>query len=172
MGIDGVEAVALGGITNASTTEWVLFNAAACCVLLVDLLVVSDGGARGTGMAARWTVVWVVLSLCFDAHLYYMYGSEVAINFLTGYVIEESLSLDNLFVILLTFGSFRIEKADQHKVLFWGILSAIFLRGGCIFAGLALIERFAWMLQCFGLILLFAVRLQCAPRRPHRAQPA
>jgi len=76
-----------------------------------------------------------------------VYNSAVALNFLTGYVIEESLSLDNLFVILLTFESFGIEKADQHKVLFWGILSAIFLRGAAIFAGIALIERFEWCAQ-------------------------
>jgi len=127
------------------------------CALLLDLLVVSDGGARGSKQAAVWTVVWVTVSLMFCAHLYFMYNEEVALNFLTGYVIEKSLSLDNLFVILLTFDSFRIQKADQHKVLFWGILSAIFLRGACIFAGLALIQRFEWMLQMFGVLLLVAV---------------
>jgi hypothetical protein len=92
-------------------------------------------------------MVWIAASLLFCAQLYFVYNVEVAVNFLTGYVIEESLSLDNLFVILLTFESFRIQKADQHKVLFWGILSAIILRGACIFAGLALIQRFEWMLH-------------------------
>lgn len=172
-------------ITNASNTEWcvafhcvrcllvcarrpladgvhhtgrrVLFNAAVVCALMLDLLVVSDGGARGSKQALIWTMVWVAASLVFCAQLYFMYNVEVAVNFLTGYVIEESLSLDNLFVILLTFESFRIQKADQHKVLFWGILSAIILRGACIFAGLALIQRFEWMLQMFGVLLLVAV---------------
>ncbi len=171
-------------ITNASNTEWcvaprtlhagvfvchrladfvrctgcrVLFNAAVVCALMLDLLVVSDGGARGSKEALIWTMVWVAASLVFCAQLYFMYNVEVAVNFLTGYVIEESLSLDNLFVILLTFESFRIQKADQHKVLFWGILSAIILRGACIFAGLALIQRFEWMLQMFGVLLLVAV---------------
>lgn len=102
-------------------------------------------------------MVWIAASLLFCAQLYFVYNVEVAVNFLTGYVIEESLSLDNLFVILLTFESFRIQKADQHKVLFWGILSAIILRGACIFAGLALIQRFEWMLQMFGVLLLVAV---------------
>eukprot|EP01043_Picozoa_sp_COSAG02_P025362 COSAG02_NODE_1422_length_12685_cov_69.610361_12_plen_230_part_00 len=135
----------------------VLFNAAVVCALMLDLLVVSDGGARGSKQALIWTMVWVAASLVFCAQLYFMYNVEVAVNFLTGYVIEESLSLDNLFVILLTFESFRIQKADQHKVLFWGILSAIILRGACIFAGLALIQRFEWMLQMFGVLLLVAV---------------
>lgn len=143
--------------SRRSWTRRLLFNVAVVCALLLDLLVVSDGGARGSKQAAVWTVVWVTVSLMFCAHLYFMYNEEVALNFLTGYVIEKSLSLDNLFVILLTFDSFRIQKADQHKVLFWGILSAIFLRGACIFAGLALIQRFEWMLQMFGVLLLVAV---------------
>ena len=156
--VDGVVPPGGSAMTNATAMEWALFNVGLCAVLLLDLLVASDGAtARGSTTAARWTAVWVAISLLFDLHLYFKYGSEISINFLTGYIIEESLSLDNLFVILLTFGSFKIKKADQHKVLFWGILSAIILRGGCIFAGLALIERFSWMLQGFGLILLVAV---------------
>ena len=167
-------------ITNASTLEWVLFNVCAVVVMMIDLLRSDGSGERGSKLAAVWTVVWVVVSLLFCLQLYFVYNSAVALNFLTGYVIEESLSLDNLFVILLTFESFGIEKADQHKVLFWGILSAIFLRGAAIFAGIALIERFEWcaqpppppaalgapadrplffrrMLQAFGVLLLIAV---------------
>jgi tellurite resistance protein TerC len=141
--------------TDASPFEWIAFNVAACMALSLDLLV-SDG-ARDSAVALRLTCCWVALAMLFAAQLAYLYGRDVSMNFLTGYVVEESLSLDNLFVILLTFESFRIEKIDQHKVLLYGILSAIVLRGGCIFAGLALIERFAWMLQAFGLLLLFAV---------------
>jgi tellurite resistance protein TerC len=126
--------------TDASPFEWIAFNVAACMALSLDLLV-SDG-ARDSAVALRWTCCWVALAMLFAAQLAYLYGRDVSMNFLTGYVVEESLSLDNLF---------------QHKVLLYGILSAIVLRGGCIFAGLALIERFAWMLQAFGLLLLFAV---------------
>ena len=99
--------------TNASALEWAAFNGIACLALLLDLTV-SDG-AKDSASALRWTLLWVLLSLAFAVHLLYLYGSDVAINFLTGYVVEESLSLDNLFVILLTFESFRIEKQDQHK---------------------------------------------------------
>ena len=176
----GAAAVDDETITNASTLEWVLFNVCAVVVMMIDLLRSDGSGERGSKLAAVWTVVWVVVSLLFCLQLYFVYNSAVALNFLTGYVIEESLSLDNLFVILLTFESFGIEKADQHKVLFWGILSAIFLRGAAIFAGIALIERFEWcaqpppppaalgapadrplflrrMLQAFGVLLLIAV---------------
>ena len=155
-------------------------------VLLVMALLALDLGvfhrkthAVSISEAAVWTTVWVILSLLFNAALYWMYehnllgigrgvgeqlsGGQAALQFFTGYVIEKSLSLDNIFVIALIFAYFRIPSALQHRVLFWGILGAMLMRGGMIAAGTALIHRFEWVTYVFGgLLILTAVKLLVA----------
>jgi tellurite resistance protein TerC len=105
--------------------------------------------------AAIWTVVWISLSLLFNLGLYFWAGSATAISFLTGYLVEYSLSVDNIFIFVLLFTYFRVPAAYQHRVLFWGILGALIMRGAMILIGAALIERFEWIIYIFGAFLVF-----------------
>jgi tellurite resistance protein TerC len=104
--------------------------------------------------AAIWVAVWVSLALLFAAGLWYFEGSSVALTFLTGYVIEESLSVDNLFVMVVIFEYFRVPPMCQHRVLFYGILGALVMRGLFIGLGTLLLSRFEWILYVFGAMLL------------------
>ena len=122
--------------------------------------------------ALWWTAFWVGLALAFNALVYVMYshhwlgiglhvghdlsGGEAAIEYLTAYVVEKSLSLDNIFVIALIFAFFDVPRKSQHRVLFWGILGAIIMRGVMILAGIAIIERFSWIVYFFGALLIAA----------------
>lgn len=105
--------------------------------------------------AVAWTSVWVVMSLLFAAGVWHWRGAEEGQEFLAGYLIEWSLSMDNVFVIALIFSYFRIPREYQHEVLFWGILGALVMRGLMIYAGATLVERFHWVLMIFGAFLLF-----------------
>jgi tellurite resistance protein TerC len=104
--------------------------------------------------AGLWVAVWVALALAFAAGLHFWAGKEVALTFLTGYVIEESLSADNIFVMVLIFEYFRVPKNCQHRVLFYGILGALVMRGLFIAAGAALVTNFHWVLYVFGALLV------------------
>lgn len=106
--------------------------------------------------AASWTLVWVTMSMLFAAALVPTRGRQEAVEFLTGYIIELSLSMDNVFVIALIFTYFRVPPQYQHRVLFWGILGALVMRGVMIALGAALIQRFEWMLYLFGVFLVFS----------------
>jgi tellurite resistance protein TerC len=105
--------------------------------------------------ASIWTVVWVSLALLFNLFIFFEFGKIKALEFLTGYVIEYSLSVDNIFVFILIFSYFDVKDEYQHKVLFWGILGALVMRGIFIFAGVALINRFHWIVIIFGAFLVF-----------------
>lgn len=105
--------------------------------------------------ALTWTIVWVSLALAFNAGIYHFMGSTKALEFFTGYIIEESLSVDNLFVFIMIFSYFHVSKVHQPKILKWGILGALVMRGIFILAGIGLIERFHWTVYIFGGILLF-----------------
>jgi len=104
--------------------------------------------------AATWTLVWVALALVFAAGLAGFYGKDAGLTFLTGYIIEESLSIDNIFVIVLIFEYFRVPKTCHHRVLFYGILGALVMRGVFIGLGAVLIARFEWILYVFGAMLI------------------
>src|SRR4051812_19848972 len=104
--------------------------------------------------AGLWVAVWVALALAFAGGLYLWAGHEVALTFLTGYVIEESLSADNIFVMVLIFEYFRVPKICQHRVLFYGIGGALLMRGLFIAAGAALVSNFHWVLYLFGALLV------------------
>lgn len=106
--------------------------------------------------AGRWTIVWVSLAMLFAVGLYFIAGHNHAIDFLTGYVIEYSLSVDNIFVFVLIFSAFGVAPQYQHRVLFWGILGALVMRGAMILVGAALIAQFHWILYLFGAFLVFA----------------
>jgi tellurite resistance protein TerC len=105
--------------------------------------------------ALTWTAVWISLALIFNGVIYFWRGQEVALQFLTGYLIEYSLSVDNIFVFLLIFSYFQVPAKYQHKVLFWGILGALCMRAVFIVLGIALIRKFHWMIYVFGAFLVF-----------------
>lgn len=104
--------------------------------------------------AGVWSVVWVALATAFGVGVFHFFGAQKALEFATGYVIEKALSVDNIFVFVVIFGYFSIPKKHQHRVLFWGILGALLMRGGFIVLGGALIEKFHWVMYVFGAILL------------------
>jgi len=137
------------------TLAWIGFILFLLAMLAVDLFIVHRRPHAVTlRESLRWAAIWVALALLFNAGIWYFQGSRAALEFLTGYLIEESLSIDNLFVFLLIFSYFRVPEAYQHKVLFWGILGAIVMRLIFILSGVALIERFHWTIYVFGAILI------------------
>jgi tellurite resistance protein TerC len=105
--------------------------------------------------AITWSAVWIFLALAFDVFVYFEFGKTRALEFITGYVIEYSLSVDNIFIFILIFTYFAVPSKYQHKILFWGILGALIMRGIFIFAGVALINKFHWIVVVFGGFLLF-----------------
>ena len=105
--------------------------------------------------ALIWSGIWITLALLFNVGIYFSLGQQKALEFLTGYVVEKSLSIDNLFVFILLFGFFKVESKLQHRVLFWGVLGAIVLRAIFIFAGVALINQFHWIIYIFGAFLVY-----------------
>ena len=136
---------------------WVLFNLGVVMMLALDLGVFHREAHRvGVKEATVWSVVWIALALLFDVLIYFWLGSQAATEYLTGYLIEKSLSVDNLFVFALVFSYFRVPHAYQHRVLFWGVLGAIVMRGVLIFLGSSLISRFHWIFYVFGVLLLLS----------------
>src|SRR5689334_16527416 len=123
--------------------------------------------AVGFREALAWSAVWIALSLLFNAALWWRFGSAAALEFLTAYVVEKSLSVDNIFVFLAIFSALAIPAVHQHRVLFWGILSALALRAAMIFAGTAALARFEWLVYVFGLFLVVTgVKLYLHRNRP------
>lgn len=142
------------------TTElyfWIAFVVFVVLMLAIDLgLFHRKSHAVSFKESIAWTGVWIGLAMLFACVVYFWKGSEKSIEFLTGYVIELSLSVDNLFVFILVFSYFHVPQQYQHKVLFWGILSALVMRVIFIFAGVALITKFHWIIYVFGAIIIFS----------------
>jgi tellurite resistance protein TerC len=135
---------------------WVAFNVFVLGMLALDLLVFNrKAHAVSLREALAWSCVWVSLALLFSLGVYFVRGGEKALEFLTGYVIEWSLSVDNLFVFLVIFSYFAVPPIYQHRVLFWGILGALVLRAIFIATGSALLANFHWMFYVFGGFLVF-----------------
>ena len=140
----------------SQTALFIVFNIGVLAVLAIDLGIFNrKAHAASVKEAATWSAVWITLSLGFAGVIWGMYGRHQALEFITGYIIEYSLSIDNIFVIVLIFSYFRIPDKYQHRVLFWGIIGALLMRGGMIAAGAALIERFHWIMYVFGAFLVF-----------------
>jgi len=134
---------------------WLIFSVVIAAMLYVDLGVVNRRAhVISIKEALVWSGVWIAVSLLFCLGLSIWQGREPALEFLTGYLIEKSLSVDNLFVFLLIFSYFRVPAQYQHKILFWGIIGALVLRFVFIMAGVALIHRFHWILYLFGVFLI------------------
>lgn len=135
---------------------WIIFNVFIIAMLIVDLTVFHDKEHEETIKEALvWTGVWIALALVFGIGVYYYMGSATALDYYTGYLIEKSLSIDNIFVFLLVFSYFQVPPKYQHKVLFWGIFGALVMRFVFIFTGVALLERFHWIIYVFGAFLVF-----------------
>lgn len=155
---------------------WIGFLALVVVMLALDIGVFHrKAHVISTSEALAWTALWVVLALAFNAGVYFIYeqnwlgigaklsGTQAALQFFTGYLIEKSLSLDNIFVIALIFAYFRVPLMYQHRVLFWGVLGAVVMRGVMIAAGAVLIARFDWIVYVFGaLLIVTAARLLVA----------
>jgi tellurite resistance protein TerC len=136
---------------------WIGFWTIVGVLLMVDLLVFNRKAHKvSIREALIWSVVWIGLSLTFNGAVWWLLGADSALDFLTAYLIEKSLSVDNLFVFLVLFSYFGVAPRFQHRVLFWGVFGAIVLRGVMIFGGVALVERFHWVLYLFGGFLVFS----------------
>jgi tellurite resistance protein TerC len=136
---------------------WVLFNLFVLAMLAVDLWVFHrPAHTVKFREALSWSIGWILLAIAFAALVYFWRGRETAVEFTTGYVIELSLSVDNLFIFLLIFRYFRVPSDYQHKVLFWGIAGALVMRGIFILVGIGLIQRFHWIIFVFGAFLVYS----------------
>ena len=140
---------------------WVGFTIFVLIMLALDLGVFHRKSHEiGFKEAFGWTIAWIVLSGIFNVGVWYFFGPQKGLEFLTAYVIEKALSVDNIFVFIVLFTSFAVPKIYQHRVLFWGILGALVMRAVFIVAGAALLQRFHWVIYVFGgLLLLTGIKL-------------
>ena len=147
--------------TVGTPALWIGFTLFVLAMLALDLGVFHrKAHAVSVKEAAAWSGVWVALALAFGGLVRHWFGAERGLEYLTGYVIEKSLAVDNIFVIVVLFGSFAVPAAWQHRVLFWGILGALVMRAAFILAGAALISRFHWVMYVFGgLLVLTGIKL-------------
>jgi tellurite resistance protein TerC len=136
---------------------WIGFNVFVALMLLLDLGVLHRN-ARVMSMkeAFAWSVFWIGLAGGFAVFVYFWHGGRSALEFITGYVVEESMSVDNLFVFLVLFQYFRVPKEHQYKVLFWGIIGALVLRLTFILVGVSILQRFEWVIYIFGALLVYS----------------
>jgi tellurite resistance protein TerC len=151
---------------------WILFNLFALSMLVLDLLVFHRRGrVVRSREALAWSAIWIALAGTFAGLIFLWQGRQVALEFVTGYVLELSLSVDNLFLFLLIFRYFSVPEQQQHRVLFWGVLGALLMRGFFILAGVGLIHRFHWILYVLGALLIYSgIRLGFAGE--HQIHPA
>jgi tellurite resistance protein TerC len=151
---------------------WILFNVFALAMLLFDLRIVHrPGRVVSSREALKWSLLYLALAALFAVLLFFWQGHQAALEFVTGYVVELSLSVDNLFVFLVIFNYFAVPEEQQHSVLFWGVLGALIMRGIFIGAGVGLIHRFHWVLFVFGGLLVYSgIRLCFAGE--HKVDPA
>ncbi len=141
---------------SGSTWLWVGFSVFIVAMLSLDLGLLNRKAHTITYREAWiWSAVWVTLAMIFCGLVFYYQGSDRGFQFLTGYIIELSLSVDNLFVFLLIFSYFKVPARFQHRVLFWGVMGALVMRLTMIFIGAALIERFHWIIYIFGAFLVY-----------------
>jgi len=136
--------------------SWIGFIVFVIVMLIVDLgLFHRKSHEVKIKEALTWSAIWIMLAMLFAGGIHWLMGKEKALEFLTGYVIEKSLSIDNLFVFILVFTFFGVQPKYQHKVLFWGIIGALIMRAIFIFAGVALLNKFHWIIYLFGAFLIF-----------------
>jgi TerC family integral membrane protein len=150
---------------------WILFNLFALGMLALDLRLFRRGGVVRSREALVRSAMWFGLAAAFAGLVFFWQGRQVAVEFVTGYVLELSLSIDNLFIFLVIFRYFSVPEERQHRVLFWGILGALLMRGFFIVAGVGLLLRFHWIFYCLGALLVYSgIRLGFAGE--HQINPA
>lgn len=143
-------------MSNPNLWKWVLFNVFVLALLLFDLGVLRRKSHDvKIKEALGWSAFWISLALVFCGGVWHYNGKQSALEFMTGYLVEYSLSVDNIFVFILIFAYFKVLPEYRHKVLFWGIMGALVMRAVMIYAGVALIHRFEWIVYVFGAFLLF-----------------
>jgi len=141
---------------SSQTIMWLIFTAVIAVMFILDIWVFNRKSHEiRFREALTSTLVWVGLALVFNGGVWYYLGRAKALEFLTGYIIEESLSVDNLFVFIMIFSYFRVSRAHQPKILKWGIIGALVMRGIFIVVGIGLLERFHWMIYLFGAVLVY-----------------
>jgi tellurite resistance protein TerC len=163
---------------------WISFLSAILLFLALDLGVFNKTPHLiSTKEASKWTAIWVTLSFLFSGIIYWLYSNDyisnpdrlkplaASIKYITGYLIELSLSVDNIFVIAIIFAAFRIPKKYQHRVLFWGILGAIIFRGLMIYFGVLLIHKFSWTTYVFGIFLIFTAAKMLFTKEDEKFEP-
>ncbi|MBH49008.1 MAG: hypothetical protein CME71_12645 [Halobacteriovorax sp.] len=140
-----------------SATLWLVFTAGVLLFLILDVILLHKKSHEPSMKEALIeSALWISLGLGFNVWVYFNLGHDLGMEFLTGYLVEKSLSIDNLFIILLVFNSLKIPKMYQHRVLFWGVFGAIVMRAALIMVGVKLINEFHWILYVFGGILVFS----------------
>jgi tellurite resistance protein TerC len=162
-------------IAGASVGYWIAFHAIVAVLLFIDLAVLQRSHTVSIRTAWSWTAVVAAFAFCFALLLSQTQGRQPALEFLSGYLVEGSMSVDNLFVFLLLFRSLRLDVEEQRRILLWGVLGAIVMRAAFIFLGASLLARFAWLEYVLGaLLLIAAIRLlrhkpgEAAPSKPVR----
>jgi tellurite resistance protein TerC len=138
------------------TLFWALFILVVVALLGLDLGLQKRKEAISIRKALAWSAIWIGFAVVFGVVLYFWQGRTAALEFATAYVIELSLSIDNLFIFLVIFRYFQVPSSDQHKVLFWGIVGAVIMRGIFIFAGVPLLQKFDWLIYGFGAFLIYS----------------
>lgn len=139
-----------------SLLPWIIFNAAVVFMLWLDLTVLHKKSHEVKIKEALWqSLLWITIALIFNAGIYFVKGSQLALEFFTAYLLEKSLSIDNLFVFIIVFEYFHIPARFYHRVLFWGILGALIMRALFILTGIWLIEKFHWLIYVFGAFLIY-----------------
>jgi tellurite resistance protein TerC len=142
---------------HAPLSFWIGFNAVVLALLVFDLAVLHrEHRAVSIKESLLTTLGWVALAVGFGLWVIVQAGTAKGLEFFTGYLIEYALSMDNIFIFVLVFASFRIAAEQQHRLLFWGVLGALVMRGAMIFAGVALLRHFAWLIYLFGAYILYA----------------
>lgn len=156
---------------DVSIWTWVAFTALVLLLLIIDLVIFQRKPHAISLKEASWlSAFWISLALLFGIGVYYYYGKTAGLEYFTGYLIEESLSVDNMFVFVLIFSYFQVPPAYQHRVLFWGILGAMIMRGIMIGAGVYLIQRFDWIIYIFGAFLVVTA-IRMATQEEHDIEP-
>ena len=140
----------------SGTWPWILFNVFVLLMLAIDLGIFHRVSKKVSFKEAiTWSAVWITLALVFNGWIYYSMGEKPAVEFLTGYLVEKSLSVDNIFVFVLLFSFFKVPDEYRHRVLFWGVIGALILRAIFIGIGAVLIAKFHWIIYLFGVFLVF-----------------
>lgn len=142
---------------DVGINAWVIFNSIVLVLLLLDLGIFHrDAEKVSVRQAIFWSVFWILLSLAFNGWVYHEFGKTKGLEFLAGYILEKSLSVDNLFVFLLIFSYFKVPAELQHRVLFFGIVGALVMRGVFIYLGVTLVTKASWVLYIFGAFLVYS----------------